>query len=71
MLGSCIIWHLSTALLFDYIVNTLYPGEAFGEPIWVIDPLGFLLISAPLALLFFIGFLAVFGSFMPNTDRSP
>jgi hypothetical protein len=71
MMVSYLIWHVSTALLFHYIVNVLHPDEAFGEPIWVIDPLGFLLISAPLAIAFFVGFLAVFGSFMPDTDRSP
>ena len=38
-----------------------YPELGIGEPIWVIDPIGFIIISTSLGLVFFIGFLAVFG----------
>ena len=60
MIISFAIWNLSTSLLFNYIVNVLYPGQGFGEPIWVIDPIGFWMISIPTGLVFLIGLLTVF-----------
>ena len=63
MISSFAVWVWATSSLFDYIVH-LYPDEAFGEPIWVIDPLGFLTISAPTGLLFLEGVIAVFGDLM-------
>lgn len=65
---------LATSLLFDYIVS-MYSWEAYGEPIWVIDPDGFWVISGPTGLVFFIGLLAVFGDLLPKVEwmanRSP
>jgi len=60
MVSSFLVWLFSISLLFDYIVNVLHPDQGFGEPIWVIDPIGFLLISIPTGLVFFVGFLAIF-----------
>ncbi|MHA1959161.1 MAG: hypothetical protein ACW99U_02975 [Candidatus Thorarchaeota archaeon] len=62
MLGSFVMWLLSTSLLFDYTVNVLHPDLALGEPIWVIDPIGFMFISIPTGLVFFLGAIALFGS---------
>ncbi|MHA2264379.1 MAG: hypothetical protein ACXAEN_18455 [Candidatus Thorarchaeota archaeon] len=62
MLGSFMIWDLSISLLFDHTVNVLHPDEAFGEPIWVIDPLGFMIISVPTGLVFILGGIAFLGS---------
>ena len=61
MIISFAIWSLSISLLFNYIVNVLYPNQGFGEPIWVIDPIGFWMISIPTGLVFLIGLLNVFG----------
>ncbi len=61
VIGSFVTWTLATATLFDYIVNVLHPDQGFGEPIWVIDPVGFMLISVPTGLIFLVGALAVFG----------
>jgi hypothetical protein len=66
MISSFVVWTLATSLLFDYIVNVLHPEEAFEEPIWVIDPIGFLIISVPTGLVFLVGFLAVFGYTLQN-----
>jgi hypothetical protein len=63
MISSFAVWIWATTTLFDYIVH-LYPEEAFGEPIWVIDPLGFLMISVPTGLLFLIGAIVVFGDML-------
>jgi hypothetical protein len=60
MISSFVVWVLATSALFDYIIH-LYPEEPFGEPIWVIDLLGFLMISVPTGLVFLIGLIAVFG----------
>ena len=67
MVSSFIVWNIATILLFDYIVN-VHPELAIGEPIWVIDPAGFMIISAPLGLVFFIGLLAVFGDLLPKKE---
>ena len=53
-------------MLFDNIVNVLYPGEPFGEPIWVIDPVGFFIISVPLGIVFLLGTVAVFQDLNPK-----
>lgn len=66
MIGSAIVWFVANAVLFDYIVNVLHPELAFGEPIWVIDPLGFMVISVPTGIVFFLGLLAVFGDMLPR-----
>ncbi|TFG33478.1 hypothetical protein EU528_00620 [Candidatus Thorarchaeota archaeon] len=60
MTSSFLVWFLAISLLFDYIVNVLHPDQAFGEPIWVIAPIGFFLISIPTGLVFFAGFVAIF-----------
>ena len=60
IISSVLIWVFSTGILFDYNVNVLHPDHSFGEPIWVLDPVGFLLISIPTGLVFFIGFVAIF-----------
>jgi hypothetical protein len=67
MISSFAIWVLATSALFDYIIQ-LYPEEAFGEPIWVIDPLGFLMISVPTGLVFLIGLIAVFGYILKDVQ---
>jgi len=66
MVSSFIAWALATSFLFDYIVRVLYPDQAFGEPIWVIDPVGFMIISFPTGIAFLIGALAVFGDALPK-----
>jgi len=60
MIGSAVAWSIGNAALFDYIVNVLHPESGFGEPIWVIDPLGYMAISLPTGFVFIIGLLAVF-----------
>jgi len=60
IISSVLIWTFATAILFDYIVNVLHPDQAFGEPIWVIDPVGFFLISIPTGLMFLLGVVAIF-----------
>ncbi|TFG35026.1 hypothetical protein EU527_00015 [Candidatus Thorarchaeota archaeon] len=70
IIGSIIAWSLATSVLFDYITRVLHPNQAFGEPIWVIDPVGFLLISLPLGILLFIGVVILFDAIIPKTkDR--
>lgn len=64
MISSFVGWTIATSMLFDYIVNVLHPGQAFGEPIWVIDPIGFMIISIPTGVVFFMGVLAVFGDML-------
>ena len=64
MIISFAIWSLSLSLLFDYIVNVLYPSQGFGEPIWVIDPIGFWMISIPTGLVFLMGLLSVLSDTM-------
>ena len=59
MVSSFIVWNIATILLFDYIVN-VHPELAIGEPIWVIDPAGFIIISVPTGLVFLLGSVAVF-----------
>ena len=46
----------------------MHPDLGIGEPIWVIDPIGFMIISGPLGILFFIGFLAFFGDLLPKRE---
>ena len=60
MLSSFVIWSLANSLLFHYIVNVLHPDQGFGEPIWVIDPIGFMIISVPTGLVFLLGLIAFF-----------
>lgn len=64
MISSFVVWNIATSILFDYIVNVLHPEQAFGEPIWVIDPVGFMIISIPTGLVFLLGALAVFGDML-------
>jgi hypothetical protein len=59
MISSFVVWVLALSALFDHMVH-LYPEEPFGEPIWAIDSLGFLMISVPTGLVFLIGLIAVF-----------
>jgi len=66
MVGSFVIWAFATEWLFDYNVNVLYPEEAFGEPIWVIDPYGFMYVSVPTGLVFIFGLFLVCASFCPE-----
>ncbi|MFW9958542.1 MAG: hypothetical protein ACFFCT_10765 [Candidatus Odinarchaeota archaeon] len=66
MVSSFIAWNLATSFLFDYIVRVLHPDQAFGEPIWVIDPLGFMVISFPAGIVFLLGAIAVFGDILPK-----
>lgn len=66
VISSFVIWTLATSLLFDYIVNVLHPDQGFGEPIWVIDPVGFMIISIPTGLVSFVGLLAILGEMLPK-----
>jgi len=68
MLSSFVVWNLATVFLFDYIVNVLHPDQGFGEPIWVIDPIGFMIISVPTGLVFLLGVLAVFRDLLPKEE---
>lgn len=65
MIASFIVWMLATSYRFWYVID-LNPELGIGEPIWVIDPYGFAIISAPLGIMFFIGFLAFFGDLLPK-----
>ena len=67
MFSSFIIWNLVTSFRFWY-VSDMHPELGIGEPIWVIDPIGFMIISAPLGLAFFIGLLAFFGDLLPKKE---
>ena len=67
MVSSLVVWNLGTILLFDYIVN-VHPELAIGEPIWIIDPIGFMIISVPTGIAFFIGLLAFFGDLLPKKE---
>jgi hypothetical protein len=71
MLSSFVIWNLATILLFHYIVNVLHPDQGFGEPIWVIDPIGFMIISVPTGLVFFLGLIAFFRDMLPGIMNKP
>ena len=66
MLSSFVIWSLATSLLFHYIVSVWHPDQGFGEPIWVIDPIGFMIISVPTGLVFFLGVIAFFQDVLPR-----
>ena len=66
MLSSFVNWSLASSLLFLYIVSVLHPDQAFGEPIWVIDPIGFMIISVPTGLVFFLGVIAFFRDVLPG-----
>ena len=66
MLSSFVNWSLASSLLFLYIVRVLHPDQAFGEPIWVIDPIGFMIISVPTGLVFFLGVIAFFRDVLPG-----
>ena len=65
MLSSFMIWSLANSLLFHYIVRVLHPDQAFGEPIRVIDPIGFMIISVPTGLVFLLGLIAFFRDILP------
>jgi len=65
MISSFLVWNVATSFRFWYVID-MYPELGIGEPIWVIDPTGFMIISVPFGLLFFVGFLAVFGDFLPK-----
>ncbi len=65
MVCSFIVWMLATSLRFWSVIE-MHPELGIGEPIWVIDPIGFWTISTPLGLLFFMGFLAFFGDLLPK-----
>jgi hypothetical protein len=67
MASSFIVWMLATSLRFWHVID-IHPELGIGEPIWVIDPVGFLIISAPTGLVFFIGFLAFFGDLLPKKE---
>ncbi len=75
MASSIIIWFLAISTLFNYITKVLHPDHGFGEPIWVIDPVGFLIISVPLGITFFVGLVMVFDTMISEReqeiDRSP
>ena len=59
MISSLVVWLLALPLRFWYVID-LYPELGIGEPIWVIDPFGFWMISIPTGLVFLIGLLTVF-----------
>ncbi|MFW9833120.1 MAG: hypothetical protein ACFFEK_03940 [Candidatus Thorarchaeota archaeon] len=67
MVCSFVFWILTTSFRFWYVID-MHPELGIGEPIWVIDPIGFMIISGPLGILFFIGFLAVFGDLLPKRE---
>lgn len=67
MVSSFIVWSLATSLRFWYVIDT-HPELGIGEPIWVIDSYGFWIISIPLGLLFFIGFVGFFGDLLPKQE---
>ena len=66
MLSSFVNWSLASSLLFLYIVSALHPDQGFGEPIWVIDPIGFMISSVPTGLVFFLGVIAFFRDVLPG-----
>ncbi len=70
MLSSFVIWILAISLLFCYIVSVLHPDQGFGEPIWVIDPIGFMIISVPTGLLFLLGVITLLGDMCFTTKES-
>lgn len=55
MVSSFTIWLLATRLFFETNVFV---------PIWLIDPVRFMIISVPAGLAFFVGALAVFGDML-------
>ncbi len=65
MVSCFIVWNLATAFRFWYVLD-IHPELGIGEPIWVIDSIGFMIISVPLGIGFFIGFLAMFGDILKN-----
>jgi hypothetical protein len=66
MIGSAITWFIANAALFDYITSVLHVELGFGEPVWAIDPLGFMIISVPTGVVFLVGLLAVFDNILPK-----
>jgi len=66
--GSIIVWFLANSILFTYITTVLYSNRAFGEPIWVIDLVGFLIVSVPLGTVFFIGIVMIFDAIIPRRE---
>jgi hypothetical protein len=65
MIGSFIVWSLVTPFRFWYVID-MHPELGIGEPIWVIDPIGFLIISIPTGLTFLLGSVAVFQDLNPK-----
>ena len=65
MISSFFVWSLATSYRFWYVID-MHPELGIGEPIWVIDPIGFLIISVPFGFLFFMGFIAFFGGLLPR-----
>ena len=65
MISSFIVWMLATPLRFWYVID-LQPELGIGEPLWVIDPVGFFVISVPLGLLFLLGAVVVFQDLNPK-----
>ncbi len=59
MISSFIVWLLATPLRFWYVID-MHPELGIGEPIWVIDPIGFLIIVVPTGLVFLLGSVVVF-----------
>jgi hypothetical protein len=42
---------------------------SFGEPIWVIDPIGFMIISVLTGFVFFLGAIASLGDILPEEEK--
>ena len=68
IVSSVLVWFIAIGILFDYNVNVLHPDHSSGEPIWVIDPVGFMLISIPTGLVFFMGLVAIFGDLLSKAE---
>jgi hypothetical protein len=67
MVSIFIVWRLATSFWFWYVID-IHPELGIGEPIWVIDPIGFMMISIPAAIVFLVGSLAVFGDILQKDD---
>ena len=65
MVSSFIVWMLATSLRFWYVLDN-HPELGIGEPIWAIDPIVFMIISVPLGIVFFVGFLVIFGDILQD-----
>ena len=65
MVSSFIAWNMATSIRFWNVID-MHPELGIGEPIWVIDPVGFFIISVPLGLVFLLGTVAVFENLNPK-----